>query len=206
MKLIIHTLIFVLILGCNSKKEIDKTSIDNLNLYQDFITEVSHGIISVKADVRVVMNNPVDSWKSGQELSSDLLQVVPKTKGKVVALDSRTIAFIPENGFQQDNTYRLTLDLGAIINDVPKDLRQFNFSVKTLKQQFNLYTQAVQSYSKDYQYIEGQLKTADQLSLENAKQLLEVKQKAKRVSVKFDSSIAEGTQFYFKIDSIQRFE
>jgi len=206
MKLIVPTLLFLFILGCNSKKDIGKTPIDNLNLYQDFITEVSHGIISVKADVRVVLNNPVDSWESGQELSSDLLQVVPKTKGKVVALDSRTIAFIPEVDFQQNSTYGFTLDLGAIINDVPKDLRDFNFSVKTLKQQFNVYTQAIQSYSKDYQYIEGQLKTADQLSLESAKQLLAVKQKGKSVSLKFDSSIAEGTQFHFKIDSIQRFE
>ena len=206
MKLIVRTLLFLFLLGCNSKKDAGKNPIDNLNLYQDFITEVTHGIISVKADVRVVLNNPVDSWESGQELNSDLLQVVPKTKGKVVALDSRTIAFIPEVDFIQNNTYGFTLDLGAIINDVPKDLRDFNFSIKTLKQQFNVYTQSVQSYSKDYQYIEGQIKTADQLSLESAKQLLAVKQKGKSVSVKFDSSIAEGTQFHFKIDSIQRFE
>ena len=206
MKLIVRTLLFLFLLGCNSKKDAGKNPIDNLNLYQDFITEVSHGIISVKADVRVVLNNPVDSWESGQELSSDLLQVVPKTKGKVVALDSRTIAFIPEVDFIQNNTYGFTLDLGAIINDVPKNLRDFNFSIKTLKQQFNVYTQSVQSYSKDYQYIEGQIKTADQLSLESAKQLLAVKQKGKSVSVKFDSSIAEGTQFHFKIDSILRFE
>ena len=206
MKLIVRTLLFIFLLGCNSKKDAGKNPIDNLNLYQDFITEVSHGIISVKADVRVVLNNPVDSWESGQELNSDLLQVVPKTKGKVVALDSRTIAFIPEVDFIQNNTYGFTLDLGAIINDVPKDLRDFNFSIKTLKQQFNVYTQSVQSYSKDYQYIEGQIKTADQLSLESAKQLLAVKQKGKSVSVKFDSSIAEGTQFHFRIDSVQRFE
>ncbi|MCM4150510.1 hypothetical protein DHD05_02810 [Arenibacter sp. N53] len=205
MKLIVRTLLFLFIFSCNSKKDTAKTPIDNLNLYQDFITEVSHGIISVKADVRVVLNRPVDSWESGQVLGSDLLQVIPKTKGKVVALDRRTIAFIPEVSFQQDSTYGFTLDLGAIIPEAPKDLQHFNFSVKTLKQQFSVYAQTVQSYSKDYQYIEGQLKSADQLSLKNAKQLLVVKQKGKNVPVKFDSSIAEGTQFHFKIDSIQRF-
>ncbi|MCK0147512.1 MG2 domain-containing protein [Arenibacter sp. F26102] len=205
MKLIVRTLLFLFILGCNPNKDTGKTPIDNINLYQDYITEVSHGIISVKADVRVVLNRPIDSWESGKELSSHLLQVIPRLKGKVVALDSRTIAFIPESGFQQNSTYGFTLDLGAIANDVPKDLRHFNFQVKTLKQQFNVYTQAIQSYSKDYQYIEGQLKSSDQLSLKNAKQLLEVKQKGKSVSVKFDSSTAEGTQFHFKIDSIQRF-
>jgi len=206
MKLLIRTLIFLFILSCTSKKEKDKTPIDNLNLFTEYITQVSHGIISVKSDVRVVLNSPVDSWDNGMELSSNLLQVFPKTKGKVVALDPRTIAFIPEDGFQPDKTYAFTLDLGTIIPDVPKDLREFNFNIKTLKQQFNVYAQEVQSYSKDYQYIEGQLKSADQLSLEKAKQLIKVEQKGKSVSIKFDASVAEGTQFHFKIDSIQRFK
>ncbi|MCK0188652.1 MG2 domain-containing protein [Arenibacter sp. F20364] len=205
MKLLVRTLVFLFIVGCNPKKETGKTSIDNLNLYQEYITEVSHGIISAKADVRVVLSRPIDSWESGKELDGDLLVVFPKTSGKVIALDSRTIAFIPEAGFLQDSNYRFTLNLGSIISGVPKELRDFNFELKTLKQQFNVYTQALQSYSKDYQYMEGQLKSADQLSLENAKQLLEVKQQGKKVSVKFDESISEGTQFYFKIDSIQRF-
>jgi uncharacterized protein YfaS (alpha-2-macroglobulin family) len=205
MKFIVHTLIILLLVGCNPKKEAAKTSIDNLNLYQEYITEVSHGIISAKGDVRVVLSRPVDSWESGKELDKDLLTVLPKTSGKVVALDNRTIAFVPEAGFQQNSTYAFTLNLGAILSGIPTELHDFNFELKTLKQQFNVYTQALQSYSKDYQYLEGQLKSADQLSLENAKQLLEVKQKGKKVSVKFDSSLAEGTQFYFKIDSIQRF-
>ncbi|MDL5513020.1 MG2 domain-containing protein [Arenibacter sp. M-2] len=205
MKLIVHALIFLFILGCGPKKETGKIPLDNLHLYHEYITEVSHGLISARADVRVVLNRPVDSWESGKELDEDILVVLPKTRGKVIALDSRTIAFVPEAGFHQNSTYGFTLNLGSIISGVPKELHKFNFEVKTLKQQFNVYTQALQSYSKDYQYLEGQLKSADQLSLANAKQLLEVKQNGKNVPVKFDSSIAEGTQFYFKIDSIQRF-
>ena len=205
MKLIVHALIFLFILGCGPKKETEKIPLDNLHLYHEYITEVSHGLISARADVRVVLNRPVDSWESGKELDEDILVVLPKTRGKVIALDSRTIAFVPEAGFHQNSTYGFTLNLGSIISGVPKELHKFNFEVKTLKQQFNVYTQALQSYSKDYQYLEGQLKSADQLSLANAKQLLEVKQNGKNVPVKFDSSIAEGTQFYFKIDSIQRF-
>ncbi|MCM4163951.1 MULTISPECIES: alpha-2-macroglobulin [unclassified Arenibacter] len=205
MKIIVRVLIFLFIVGCNPKKDTDKIPVDNLNLYQEYITEVSHGLISVKADVRVMLNRPVDAWENGKELDSDLLQVSPKTSGKVIALDSRTIAFVPDAGFRQDSTYRFSLNLGAVVNGVPKELRKFNFEVRTLKQQFNVYTQALQSYSKDYQYLEGQLKSADILSLEKARQLLQVTQKGKKVPVKFDSSTVEGNQFYFKIDSIQRF-
>lgn len=207
MKIIVRVLIFLFIVGCNPKKDSGKTLVDNLNLYQEYITEVSHGIISVKADVRVMLNRPVDAWENGKELDSDLLQVMPKTSGKVIALDSRTIAFVPDPdaGFRQDTTYRFSLNLGAVVSGVPEELREFNFEVRTLKQQFNVYTQALQSYSKDYQYLEGQLKTADLLSLEKARQLLQVTQKGKKVPVKFDASTDEGNQFYFKIDSIQRF-
>ena len=42
----------------------------------------------------------------GMNWISDLLQVSPNVKGKVVSLNDRTIAFIPENGFEQDTEYQ----------------------------------------------------------------------------------------------------
>src|SRR5690606_25907528 len=77
---------------------------------------------------------------------------------------------------------------------------------KTLKQQFNIYTQALRSYSRDYQYLEGQLRSADKLGLESAKKLVGASQNGKAIPVKFDASVASGTLLQFKIDSIQRFE
>ena len=59
-------------------------------------------------------------------------------------------------------------------------------------------------YSKDKQYITGQIKTSDQLSLVMAKQLISVKQNGETMVLKFDDTVKEGTQFQFKIDSIQR--
>src|SRR5690606_10531618 len=87
-----------------------------------------------------------------------------------------------------------------------KELRKFSFGVKTIQQQFNIYTQALQSYSKDYQYLEGQLRSADRLDLETARKLVEASQNGKGVPIKFDVSIKSGTLLPFRIDSIQRFE
>lgn len=206
MKWLIRTLVLLLFFGCNQKKEGGKISMDQLNLYQDYITEVSHGIIPADTQVRVVLKAPLDGIEAGKELDASLLRVSPKTKGKVVALDGRTIAFVPENKLEQDTTYEFTLDLEKLIPDVPKELRKFNFGVKTLKQQFNIYTQALQSYSKDYQYVEGQLRSADKLSLETAKKLVGATQNGKVVPIKFDASVQSGTVMQFKIDSIQRLE
>ncbi|WP_273568406.1 alpha-2-macroglobulin family protein [Maribacter halichondriae] len=200
------SLLLFLLIGCTSKEESNAENFDNLNKYQEYISEVSHGIISANSDVRVVLNQPVDSWSQGDELDDDLLRISPSTKGKVVALNDRTIAFTPENGFKQDTEYQFTLVLEDIVKDAPKELKTLTFGVKTLKQQFNVYTNPLQSYSKERQFIEGQLRSADRLSLETAKQLLQVKQKGKTIPIKFDEAIKKGNQFQFKIDSIQRYE
>ena len=199
-------LFFLVLSGCKEKIASPEEQFENLNKYQEYITEVSHGIISAQSDVRVVLNTPVDSWNNGDEIDSDLLRVSPRTKGKVVSLDKRTIAFIPENGFKQDTEYTFEFALSEIVKDLPRELKTMTFGVKTLKQQFNIYTDALQSYSKSRQYITGQLRTSDVMPLETAKQLLSVFHKEKSIKLKFDEAVQKGTQFSFKIDSIQRYE
>lgn len=204
MRLLLHGLILLFVLGCSQKQESGKLALDNLNLYQDYITEVTQGIISTKSDVRIVLQTPMDNWDNGQELNRELLRVTPKTKGKVIALDARTLAFVPENSFDQDTSYEFTLDLKNLRPDIPKELYSFTFGVKTIKQQFNVYTQALQSYSKEYQYLEGQLISSDQMTLEDAKRLISVTREGKSMPLKFDATVKKGSQFPFKIDSISR--
>lgn len=205
----IRSFLYVLTLcigaGCTTKKEDGTHSYDDITAYQAYVTELSHGIISAKADIRAVLNQPVDSWNKGDELNDDLIRLSPRVKGKVVALDDRTIAFIPNTNLDQDTEYTVSLALKEIIKEVPRELGTLTFGVKTLKQQFNIYTNPLQSHSKDWQFIEGQLRSADQLSLGTAKKLIRVYHQGKPIKPKFDGSIAEGTQFQFTIDSIQRF-
>ncbi len=199
-------LLFVLI-GCKPKQENLNVAkeIENLNKFEDYVSEVTHGIISAQSDVRVVLKTPVKSWKKGEELDAHLLRVFPSTKGKVVALDNKTIAFIPEKSFKQNTEYTFQFALSDIVNDISNDLKTMVFRVKTLRQQFNVFTEGLQSYSKSKQYINGQLFAADVLSLENAKQLLVVTQKGKPIQVKFDETLKNSKEFHFKIDSIQRY-
>ncbi|MFH6603260.1 alpha-2-macroglobulin [Maribacter algicola] len=200
------SLIMVLVAGCTSKKEDSSEEFDDLNKFEAYISEVSHGIISATSDIRVVFDQPIDSWNNGDELDKDLLRISPNVKGKVVALDDRTIAFIPENALKQDTEYRFILDLRAILNHITKELGTLTFGVRTLKQQFTVYTDPLRSYTKERQFLQGQLRSADVLSLEQARQLIQVSHKGKTIAVKFDAGVEEGTQFQFKIDSIQRYE
>ncbi|NHF58846.1 hypothetical protein FK220_005815 [Flavobacteriaceae bacterium TP-CH-4] len=200
------SLLLLFTFGCTPKKETIGEQLDNINKYQEYISQVSHGIISAQSDVRVVLTNPIDSWSKGDELERHLLTATPSVKGKVAALDNRTIAFVPEKGFKQDSEYEFTLALDELVAETPRELRTFHFKVKTLKQEFNVYTDALQSYSKNHQYINGQIKTADIMSLETIKKLIAVKREGKTIDPKFENAVEMGNQFAFRIDSIQRFE
>ncbi|MGB6151458.1 MAG: hypothetical protein WBG48_05650, partial [Pricia sp.] len=141
---------------------------DNLDRFQAYVTQVSHGMMSAQGDVRIVLNEPVAGWSAGDELDIDLLDVSPNIKGKLVTLNESTLAFVPESGFKQDTEYQFSLSLKDIIKDLPKDLETLTFSVKTLKQQFNIYTDALQSYSKERQYLTGTLRLSDEFILDKA--------------------------------------
>src|SRR5690606_29262504 len=100
----------------------------------------------------------------------------------------------------------LTLDLEEIIPSIPSEFEEFTFMVKTIKQQFSVTGGGIQSYSKDWQYIDGILRSSDQLDIETAKKLVTARQKDKKLKIKFDEGVQSGTQMSFKIDSIRRFE
>jgi hypothetical protein len=97
-------------------------------------------------------------------------------------------AFIPKDKLEQNTLYQITFHLSEVTNKVSKELKNFNFSVKTIKQDFIVNTQDLQSYSKDWYYLNGNLKTADNLSFEDAQKIIEATQNNKKLKINFDKS------------------
>ncbi|MBQ4819001.1 MG2 domain-containing protein [Aquimarina sp. MMG016] len=207
---ILYPLLFVtLILSCKKKdaKAIAEANASELNKYQEYISDVSSGVISVHDNVFVVLQSPVAGWDDNQQLSKNILTVSPRVKGKVIAINNRTISFQPEEGFDQDSDYTFNLNLEDLVKDLKDDLdEEFVFSVKTLKQRFAVITDNMQSYTKDWQYIDGTISANDQMKFEIAKQLITASQKGKELSIDFSESPDKSRQFSFRIDSVQRFE
>ena len=104
-------------------------------------------------------------------LEDNLFSISPSVDGKVVALSSSTIAFIPTKKLESDTEYQVTLHLSKLIK-TEKELENFNFTVKTIKQDFIVETDDVQSYSPLYQYLNASLKTADEMDFETASKLI----------------------------------
>ncbi|OBQ56438.1 hypothetical protein JJL45_13565 [Tamlana sp. s12] len=188
--------------GC---KDDSSETLNNIQKFKDHIFEVSTGIISTKSDIKVVLINPMKDVSSEVELDKSILKVSPKVSGKVVALNNRTIAFIPDNKFESDTRYTFTLDLGAL-QDVSSEYESFVFDVKTIKQDFQVVTNNLESYSRDWQYLNGTLRSSDVISKSVAEKLITAKLKGKSLPVKILNESLEDNYFKFKIDSIRRYE
>lgn len=193
---------FLLFQACGKKSAADFNS--DFSLFKEYITNFTGGMVSAQSDIRVVLAFEKKEWKANQVLDSDLFAISPSVDGKVIALSNNTVAFVPEKSLDQNTEYQVTFHLSELI-DTPKGLDDFKFTVKTIKQDFLITTQDIQSYSKDYQYLNATLKTADNMDLETAAKLVAAEQKGKKLKIKFDKAMSTPTEFKFVIDSIQRF-
>nr|WP_294925191.1 MG2 domain-containing protein [uncultured Flavobacterium sp.] len=192
--------------SCSRKSAADFNS--DFSLFKEYINSFTGGIVSADSDIRVVLAFDKKEWKANEVLDSDLFDISPDIDGKVVALSPNTIAFIPEKKLKSGTEYQVTLNLDKLITlpkEKEKELSDFNFTVKTIGQDFTINTADIQSYSKEFQYLNCVLKTADNIDIETAKKLVEAKQRGNNLKVKFQKSSGLGKEFHFIIDSIQRY-
>jgi alpha-2-macroglobulin len=197
----IFIVISVLFISCSDKSKIDSDP----DLFKDYILSYSHGIISTQADIRVVLTFENNDWQPNQELNSDLFTIYPKVSGKVFAVNSNTVTFIPNEQLQQDTEYQVSFHLNEL-KEVSKELKTFVFKFRTIKQNFAVSFIDLQSYSKDYQYLNMNFQSADRLSSAAVSKLISAKQGDKKLKVKLKEKDLILNNFEFYIDSIQRFD
>ena len=129
--------VFFMFQSCSKKSPSDFNS--NFSLYKEYISNFTGGIVSAQSDIRVVLAFNKKEWKVNQVLDNDLFDISPSVDGKVVALSSNTIAFIPVKKLKQDTEYQVSFHLSKVIK-TSKELSDFNFTVKTIKQDFIIQT------------------------------------------------------------------
>ena len=193
-------LLLIVCYSCGNKSENFNS---DFSLYKDYILNFSSGLVSTKTDFRIVLAFDKKEWTTNQELDSDLFTINPSIDGKVVALSSNTVAFIPKEKLKQNTEYQITFHLDEV-KDVPNKLEEFNFTLKTIKQDFLINTLDLQSYSKDFQYLNATISFSDDMDLESAVKIIKVNQGDKNLKIKFDKEVSNPREYKFVIDSIQR--
>jgi uncharacterized protein YfaS (alpha-2-macroglobulin family) len=199
----IFLLAAVILLFNSCSKESREEFESDFSLYREYITGFSSGIVSTAADIKVGLAFSKKEWQPNSELDKDIFSISPSAEGRVIILPDNSIVFRPEKKLEQDTEYRVTLDLSKII-EVPDNLKDFKFTVKTLKQDFLVTTTALQSYNRDWQFLNGVLKSSDRLDAKTAAKLVTAEQEGRKLPVRFNPAPAAGTEFPFVIDSIKR--
>lgn len=194
--------LIVFLSSCQKQNTTSQTN--NLFKFKDYISYHSNGIKSIADPIRVELSKPLEQFDLSQEISSDYFKISPKTEGVLTIENGRTLIFQPSAYLLPNTEYLVVVKLNKFYEDVEQDFKNYTFSFKTIKPNFKLDLGNLQSYSKPWQFVEGNLQASDLISLETAKKLISASQNGNKLSIKWPAEANDAPFFSFIIDSIQR--
>lgn len=199
-KLLLLVTTIAIMVSCKKKP----AETDNLFKFREYISFTTSGIVSVESPIVVNLTKEVKGWDIDKEIPQELLKVEPFVQGTLKAANKHTLVFTPDEPLKVTTEYTVTVKLEDIYKKIPKEFSSYTFQFKTITPNFNIATNNLQSYSKEWQYLECLITSADVISLENAKKLIEASQNGKKLSIVFNEVEKKSKVFEFKIDSIHR--
>ena len=192
----------ILLIGCQKQKE----PTDNLYAFKEYVNYTTSGVVSVTEKITINLGKEIDAIKDGYAINPKTFEISPSVDGDLKMLNKHSFQFIPKENLKSDTEYTVTVKLRDLYVAIPKGLYSYTFQFKTIKPNFSIQANVLQSYSSEWQYVEGVLKSADMISLEDAKKLISASQGDQSRRIVFDESNATSKYFDFKIDSIRRME
>ena len=193
--------LFLMISSCKN----EETKTNNIFKFKEYISYTTSGVVSVTEKITINLAKEVEGWQANKEITTELITIKPYVQGKIKTLNKHTFVFIPDENLQANTAYTVIVKLNEIYKNITDNFKEYTFQFKTIEPNFSVQIQNLQSYSKEYQYVEGGLKSADMISLENAKKLLEANQQGKNKNIVWNETYQNSKTFDFRIDSIQRF-
>ncbi|MDG1714405.1 MG2 domain-containing protein [Lacinutrix sp.] len=187
-------------LSCTKKE----TETDNLFKFRDYISYTTSGRISTTSSIQISLAKEVEGWEIGNEIDKNLISIKPHVSGNLKIANKHALTFTPNEALDPDTEYSVTVKLREIYPDIPSEYSDYTFQFKTITPNFNVVTNDLQSYSKEWQYLLGVVKSEDNITTEQAKQLVEASQGGKKLNIEWNEERVPSRFFEFKIDSISR--
>ena len=130
-----------------------------------FVFANTSGLISKTQPVKIVFaNNMVDKKAIGGYVESDAFSITSSVEGKAVWQDEKTLIFKPAEAFESDKDYEVKVNVGKLADNVPKEFKNFEFSLHTIRQDYSVQWAGWETVSStDYtaQNYKGRILTAD---------------------------------------------
>ncbi|MUU79448.1 alpha-2-macroglobulin family protein [Winogradskyella endarachnes] len=183
----------------------DKTvETDNIFKFRDYISYTTSGLVSVADPIKISLADSVSGWEIDKDLPTDLIKITPHVQGQLKAMNNHTLLFTPDENLESSTEYTVNVKLGEIYKNIAKEFEDYTFQFKTITPSFNITTQNLQSYNKEWQFLFANLKSADVISIAEAKQLVSASQNSKALKLVWNEELEYSKYFEFKIDSIKR--
>jgi hypothetical protein len=193
-------MLIAFVVSCK-KKDVET---DNLFKFREYISYTTSGLVSVADPIEINLAKEVDGWEMGKNMDVNIINITPHVQGKLTVANKHALLFTPDEYLDPSTEYTVSVKLSDIYKNVKKGFETYTFQFKTITPNFNIVTNNLQSYSKNWQYLEAVIRSADVISLKDAKKLVEAFQGKKKLSLAFNEANEHSRIFEFKIDSINR--
>ena len=200
-KLVAIAVLLTVVFSCKKKT----VETDNLFKFKEYINYTTSGRVSVASPIEINLVKDVGSWEVEKEIDGEILTISPAVSGTYFSKNAHHLTFVPDEPLKADTEYSVKLNLGKLYPNIPAGFSDYTFQFKTITPNFSVSTTDLQSYSKDWQYLEGVINMADVAYLTDVKEIIEAKQNNKSLKIKWDEDLLTAKSFLFKVDSIQRF-
>lgn len=176
--------------------------------FGEYISSYTGGVVGSGSTIRVILTTDVvDSASIGQESSVKLFTFSPSINGKTVWLDRRTVEYTPDARLISGQQYEVGFALARLV-EVPDELREFEYTLQVIPQNFEVTIGNVKPYVKTEltrEKIEGTLQTADFAEAKDVEAMVAANQEGKDLKISWNH-VQDGKLHQFTVEDVARKE
>jgi hypothetical protein len=180
-------ILIILCIGCKNKSVDDSSPLHVLSEgYGSYLVEHTQSEISVADNLVFRFSGAViESDQIGNEVDSELFEIIPKVKGKAYWKDMSTLVFDPESNLEYNKRYDFSIKLSTIYKDVPETLsdavipfrtRELNFDIK-------MFTINYPPNDGDLIALNGTINSSDVIDNQEVEKMVSASQKGSNVEI-----------------------
>ncbi len=171
-----------------------------------YIYAFTSGVISRAHPIRIRFASAVATEEQIGQAAEGILNFSPAISGEATWEDKMTLRFDPASSLPSGTSYLGKVSLKKLFSKLPADAQVFEFDFRTKDQYFDLSFNglfAPDANDLKKQAFRATLYTTDEAEAEKVEELLEAKQKGKKLDIEWTHD-GEGREHLFTIQDIAR--
>lgn len=196
-KVIYVMLILLIVVSCNNRKRLS-----NPSSYREIITSYSSNHLPVSSPITVRFVNQVTEDVK-KTVPNKLIQLTPKVKGKLTWLNKYAVQFTPKQKLASNKSYKVSVDLGKVFKGINDTLKNFEYELRTKKQDFKFGSNYLTPQGKKHFKYTGTILSTDVIDSTELKKVVSATIGNQNFYLKWKRRYSQNS---FTIDSIKRGE